>query len=107
MYIRYARYGAGAGAAAGPYPLARGAGALALVMPSQRRSAMNRLAASEVWYASQNTYALRSRQGVESGRQSPPTFVSTPQHDVSDVVNPALQQTPMARAPRDCQGAAE
>ena len=50
---------------------------------------MTRLAASEVWYASQNTYALRSRQGVESGRQRPPTFVSTPQHDVSDVVNPA------------------
>jgi hypothetical protein len=61
----------------------------ALIMSAQRRSAITLLAASEVWYASQNTNSLRSRQGLVLGRHSPPTSVSTLQHDVCAVVNPA------------------
>jgi hypothetical protein len=58
-------------------------------MSAKRRSAMTWLAASEVWYASQNTKSLRSAQSCAVGRQRPPTVVSTSQHDVCDVLNPA------------------
>jgi hypothetical protein len=65
----------------------------ALGRPSQRRSVMTRLAASELWYVSQKTNALRSLQGREFGRHRPPTVVSTLQHDVCAVVNPAHTHT--------------
>lgn len=51
---------------------------------------MTWLAASEVWYASQNTNSARSAHTSAVGRHRPPTDVSTSQHDVCDVVNPAL-----------------
>ena len=59
---------------------------------AKRRSAMTWLAASEVWYASQNTKSLRLGQSCAVGRHSPPTDVSTSQHDVFDVLNPALRK---------------
>jgi hypothetical protein len=73
-----------------PFP---GTTAPEATMSAKRRSAMIWLAASEVWYASQKTKSLRSAQSCAVGRHRPPTVVSTSQHDVCDVLNPAPGRT--------------
>ena len=48
------------------------------------------LAESDGWNASQKTKSLRFLHIFELGRQSPPTLVSTLQHDVFATLNPAF-----------------
>lgn len=55
--------------------------------------AITSFAASVGWYASQNTYSLRSLQSLEFGKQRPPTVVSTLQQDVWETLNPAPVRT--------------
>ena len=83
------RVGAGAPTTRGGDVPSPGTTAPVPTMSAKRRSAMIWLAASEVWYASQNTKSLRSAQSCAVGRHRPPTVVSTSQHDVCDVLNPA------------------
>lgn len=52
-------------------------------------SASTAFAASEGWNASQNTYSLRLLHNLELDKHSPPMFVSTLQHDVLEILNPA------------------
>jgi hypothetical protein len=49
-------------------------------------------AASEGWNASQNTYSLRLLHIFELGKHSPPTDVSTLQHDVLETLKPAQEK---------------
>ena len=54
-------------------------------------SASTTFAASEVWKASQKTYSLRLPHNFEFGKHSPPMFVSTLQHEVWEILKPAMQ----------------
>lgn len=76
LEIRWGYLGAGAGE-----------GALANKLVN-KWFASTAFAASDGWKASQNTYSWRFLHRLEFGKQSPPSFVSTLQHEVLEILKP-------------------